>query len=210
MQDVKPNNILVQTQESNAGLKVEQVQLADLEDAAHVAPGGALKGAQLGNIMWRSPESHAMGPMQKPSDMFSFGIVVSITLPSSRRPLTVSFQCVYAMIQGVVFGVDKHELTAGVDEFAIVIERQISSFADEDGFQAFLSYIGEDSPWHEIFQLLKRGFGAEQPREPFELWQGDVMKNENFKSLVSGLTNFDPNKRLTAQEALSHEWFADV
>lgn len=74
--DVKPNNILVRTTEDDTGLRVEQVQLIDLEDAAHVPPGTALRGMQLGNWMWRSPESHAEGPIEKPSDMFSFGIVV--------------------------------------------------------------------------------------------------------------------------------------
>lgn len=28
--------------------------------------------------MWRSPEAHAQGRINKPSDMFSFGIIVSI------------------------------------------------------------------------------------------------------------------------------------
>lgn len=54
--DIKPDNILVRTTEPEPALKIEQVHLADLEDAAHVPPGSALRGAQLGNWMWRSPE----------------------------------------------------------------------------------------------------------------------------------------------------------
>lgn len=75
--DVKPDNILIQVEQTEAGPEIGEVSLADLEDSAHVPPGRVLKGAQLGNWMWRSPESHAMGPIEKPSDMFSFGIVVS-------------------------------------------------------------------------------------------------------------------------------------
>lgn len=36
-------------------------------------------GKQAGNWMWRSPEAHARGPVNKPSDVFSFAIVVSTT-----------------------------------------------------------------------------------------------------------------------------------
>lgn len=75
--DVKPDNILIQMEQDEAEAEIRQVRLADLEDSAHVPPGKVLRGAQLGNWMWRSPESHAMGPIEKPSDMFSFGIVVS-------------------------------------------------------------------------------------------------------------------------------------
>lgn len=34
-------------------------------------------GKQAGNWMWRSPEAHARGPVNKPSDVFSFALVVS-------------------------------------------------------------------------------------------------------------------------------------
>lgn len=56
---------------------IEQVLLGDLEDATHLPPGMAINGVQVGNWMWRSPEAHAEGYVDKPSDMFSFGIVVS-------------------------------------------------------------------------------------------------------------------------------------
>jgi hypothetical protein len=37
-------------------------------------------GRQAGNWMWRSPEAHAQGPLNKPSDIFSFALVVSVSL----------------------------------------------------------------------------------------------------------------------------------
>lgn len=59
--------------------KIAKVQIVDLEDSAYLRqPESAIVGAQVGNMMWRSPEAHAMGPIRKPSDMFSFGLVVSI------------------------------------------------------------------------------------------------------------------------------------
>ena len=56
---------------------IEQVQLADIEDAAYVPAGSDIMGKQVGNWMWRSPEAHAQGRVNKPSDIFSFGVVVS-------------------------------------------------------------------------------------------------------------------------------------
>jgi hypothetical protein len=113
------------------------------------------------------------------------------------------------LTQRVIFAVDDAELAEGEDKLAIVLERQISYFADELGFMAFLDYIGSESPWHEIFLVIKSGFGKNQPRRPFVLWEGARL-DDDMKDLIAGLTNFDPAKRLTAQQALTHRWFKDV
>jgi serine/threonine protein kinase len=75
--DIKPNNILVEWKENGDDIIVEQAQIADIEDAAYVPDDCIIEGAQRGNWMWRSPEAHVAGPMHKPTDMFSFGLVVS-------------------------------------------------------------------------------------------------------------------------------------
>lgn len=75
--DIKPDNIFVDTKEQNGQIIVERVQLADVENAAYMSPGHAARGMQLGNYRWCSPESHAMRPIQKPANTFSFDIVVS-------------------------------------------------------------------------------------------------------------------------------------
>lgn len=77
---------MVNTTDGPHGLVVKQTQLTDLEDSAHCPPPGNLIGAQLGNWMWRSPEAHAGGPMNKPSDIFAFAIVVS---PGYLRSLLI-------------------------------------------------------------------------------------------------------------------------
>lgn len=58
-------------------MMIEQVQLTDLEDAAYVPSDCNIRGKQVGNWMWRSPEAHLQGHVNTPSDMFSFGVVVS-------------------------------------------------------------------------------------------------------------------------------------
>ena len=75
--DVKANNILVQKKEDHYGIVIEQVQLADIEDAAYVPPGYDIVGKQVSNWMWRSPEAHAQGRVNKPFDIFSFGVARS-------------------------------------------------------------------------------------------------------------------------------------
>ncbi|EFR04876.1 serine/threonine protein kinase [Nannizzia gypsea CBS 118893] len=72
--DIKANNILVDQKDDGT---IIDVRLGDIEDAAIVPPGCGISGRQLGNWMWRSPESHAEGPMTSPSDVFSFAIVIT-------------------------------------------------------------------------------------------------------------------------------------
>jgi serine/threonine protein kinase len=75
--DIKANNIFVDRKDDSQEMVARQVQLGDLEDAAHVPLGSHIIGTQVGNYMWRSPEAHAEAGLGKPSDMFSFGVVVS-------------------------------------------------------------------------------------------------------------------------------------
>jgi serine/threonine protein kinase len=58
------------------GISIQQVKLADIEDATCVDTHNDIVGVQVGNLMWRSPESHTQARVNKPSDIFSFGIVV--------------------------------------------------------------------------------------------------------------------------------------
>lgn len=78
--DIKANNIMIQFSSRAPEWKIAKVQLVDLEDAHYTPPPAALGGAWVGNIMWRSPEAHAMGPIRKSSDMWSFGLVVCLYL----------------------------------------------------------------------------------------------------------------------------------
>jgi hypothetical protein len=70
---------------------VEQVQIINLENAAYLPKGRCIKGMLAGNDNWRSPEAHFKGELNKPTDVFFFGIVVSaFTLlenPLANMPL---------------------------------------------------------------------------------------------------------------------------
>lgn len=96
----------------------------------------------------------------------------------------------------------------GGERLAFVLERQISYFAEPDTFEGLMQYLG-DTGWADMFRILRDGFSKELPRYPFRLWQLDGV-DEDFKDLICGLTNFDPTKRSTAEQALAHQWFQDV
>lgn len=114
-------------------------------------------------------------------------------------------QCIYAVLKQVIFAVNEEDLAEGELPLSLVLERQISYFADEEGLSRLLNHLG-DSPWCEVFKILRDGFNETNPREPFSLWKN---VDTDFKDLIGGLTNFDPAKRLTAHEALEHRWFRD-
>lgn len=69
---------MVNCRHSGQEILVEQVQITDLENAAYLPKGRCIKGMLAGNDNWRSPEAHFKGELNKPSDIFSFGVVVSI------------------------------------------------------------------------------------------------------------------------------------
>jgi serine/threonine protein kinase len=93
-----------------------------------------------------------------------------------------------------------------VEPLAVVIERQISYFADEERLCRFLEYLG-DSPLVPIFEVIRDGFNKDNPRRPFSIWEG---VDEDFKDLICAMTNFDPEKRITTREALAHDWFKGI
>jgi len=86
--DIKANNIMLDWDETDGNTIVQQVQIADIEDAAYVPDDCAIIGKQVGNWMWRSPEAHASGKVHKSSDVFSFGVVVGFMGPRILPLLT--------------------------------------------------------------------------------------------------------------------------
>lgn len=82
----------------------------------------------------------------------------------------------------------------------------MSYFADLESLGGLLHQL-EDNPWVQVFTVIAEGFNKDFPRSPFALWQ-DI--DPDFKELVGKMTNVDPKRRVTADEALLHPWFADV
>ncbi|KAH9906022.1 protein kinase-like domain-containing protein [Xylariomycetidae sp. FL2044] len=187
--DIKANNIMVDYHETPDGIAVDRVQLSDLEDSTHIPPGQALRGLQVGNQLWRSPEAHVQGAVGKPSDVFSMAIVF-----------------IFMRLRRVIFALDSSETLNPTRD---ILERQISHFAEWDDFDGLLQYLGRRHPWAADLRRMADTFGSDNPRRPFALWKSDALDPE-FKDLIGKMTNFDPRKRITASEALDHPWFRDV
>ena len=107
------------------------------------------------------------------------------------------------MLNDMVLRASDEEL-AGVDAWRHVLRRQISYFADEDGFMGLLEHIGEDNSLFEPLIDLGVDFDEERPRKPFTTWQ---YVDADLRDLVVKMTNLDPARRITARDALAHSWF---
>lgn len=204
--DIKPDNILVDWKETGDDITVEQVQIADIESGAYVPEGSTIKGLQVGNWMWRSPEAHMFGPMNKSTDMFSFGLVVSLMYLQTILDLTLNAQCIFAATKEFVLAVDRKQIPEDVQLEDAVMQRIISYFADLDGVRGLVDYYG-DTHWAHYVAMVANEFSEDNPRRPFDTRRG---LDCDFKDLIMRLMSVDPRKRLTAKEALAHEWFAEV
>ena len=100
-----------------------------------------------------------------------------------------------------ILAVDKESLDEDKKALAVILEHQISYFADEEGLNGVLKHLG-DSPWGQVLELLRGGFNKINPRKPVSLWKGI---NEDLRDLVTGLKKSDPARRLPAKEALEHK-----
>jgi len=165
-----------------------------------------------GNDNWRSPEAHFKAELNKPTDVFSFGIVVSASTLWENRLADVPLQCIYALLGRVIFGPDddfQRHLAQGALPALIRLQRQISYFGDWEGVNGLLKHIADDDTNCQVLRMLWDERSEEYiPYKPFSEWPdvGDAV----FKDLIRQLTNLDPAKRVTARQALEHPWFADI
>lgn len=78
---MKPDNVMVDWNLDEQGqVQIERVALIDLDVSLKLKADKLLRMPdmqRLGNFMWRSPEAQTGQGIGKPSDVFSFGLVVS-------------------------------------------------------------------------------------------------------------------------------------
>lgn len=110
------------------------------------------------------------------------------------------------MLNEMAFLVSDDELNAE-DSWRYILRRHLSYFADKDGFNGFLQHIGEDNPFYERVISLANDFPPGNRRQPFD--SRDYV-DPVFKDLVITMTRLDPALRITAQEALNHQWFGQT
>ncbi|OBT53182.1 hypothetical protein VE04_06181 [Pseudogymnoascus sp. 24MN13] len=189
--DIKPDNIFVNYEESpNGTIEVQRVQVGDLEMGSVIPPGLNVRGAKLGNPMWRSPESHAAARINLPTDVFSFGLV-----------------CIYTTLRKIIFRIDSEGLSRA-DEERLVVKRLLFNFGDGPGLVGLIDHLDDSvASWRDLVLDVTPEFTTTNPRKPFSMW---VEINEGFRDIVTKMTSLDPARRITAREALEHPWFQDL
>ena len=74
------------TSGADCARNIHSVSLSDTEEAAKVESGEGIF-AQVGNVLWRSPEAQTSTRVGKTSDIWSFGVTVSTGLLSTSLSL---------------------------------------------------------------------------------------------------------------------------
>lgn len=107
------------------------------------------------------------------------------------------------MLKEMVFYTGEEE-SSDQESWRTILSRHISYFGDHEGFKGLLEHLGDDNPFTERIMELASKFSTLSPRKPFQERHGvDVQ----FRGLVGRMTNLAPAARITAREALHHEWF---
>ncbi|RDL32568.1 CMGC protein kinase [Venustampulla echinocandica] len=179
-----PDNIFVDYDtEPNGAIKVKRDQVGDLEMGSIIPPGLNVRGARLGNPMWRSPEAHAAARINFPSDIFSFGLV------------------------RIIFRIDTEGLSEAEKE-KLIVRRLLSYFADGPGLVGLLEHLDDSvAQWRDLVLATVPEFTTTDPRKPFSMWE-DV--DECFRDVMTKMMSLDPARRITAREALEHPWFQNI
>lgn len=90
------------------------------------------------------------------------------------------------------------------DPWRRILSIHISYFGDQDGLNGLLDHLGNENPFTPRTIQLAAPFAAPNTRKPFQERHGVDVK---FRDLVSRMTDLAPAARITAREALEHEWF---
>jgi len=109
------------------------------------------------------------------------------------------------MLKDMIFHIDDKSNES--EQWEPILRRHISYFADEDGLKGLLKHLGEENPYFERVIELAASFDKENPRQPFERWH---YVDIDFRDLIGKMTNLNPSKRITAEEALKHSWFQNI
>jgi len=217
---LKPDNILLNYHnDGNSTVVVTATKIADIDNAVHLSEGQAIY-ATVGNVYWRSPEAQVGVGISKPTDVFSFGLVVS-SFSTCTRLYTpnVSFnsiriQCIHVMLRINILGFIQEELQPDVDTGPQVMDRMIRYF----GLVPDTLFNDIPNQWRQILQILNDSYSNEESFEPFSDWGQNVFPilvtdpnfeylDPSFKRFIGRMMSMDPDKRATVEELLDDPWW---
>ncbi|KAL4874401.1 kinase-like domain-containing protein [Aspergillus karnatakaensis] len=174
------------------GEKVRAGKLHNLEHCLYIPPWidwPVYKHAR--SWMWQSPEIVAGGPVTQASDIFGFGITIVWVL-TGLNPILIR----------------KNSLPPGICYRTTTFERLATLYSTPESFQGLFDWFDDGHPPEEG-HLAVSGEGAQEERtwSARGLWKS---LDPVTADLIRRLTNFDPRKRLTALQAMEHEFWDDV
>ncbi|OAL56909.1 kinase-like protein [Pyrenochaeta sp. DS3sAY3a] len=192
--DVKPDNILINwTYDKDGNKTVTDVALGDFDIAYKLEKAESRQTPYaIGNAMWRSPEGQTGRGVTKASDIFSFGLA-----------------CIYALGGGDLLLLHAYDelVKRGISPEQEIVVRHFSYFGPVP--ESLLDRV-ESKLWRAAFEdASKMADGAvkEQPLLRFERWGEDL--GPEALSLISGMTNLDPEARSTIDQVLTHLWWEE-
>lgn len=193
------------SRDENGGFRIGRVVLCDL-DCAVKLEGVKLLDLRMGNVMWRSPEGQTGKGIGKPSEVFSFGLVVS-ELYSGKANAKRCLQCLFTIISAETLHPDFEQLRKdGAEPEHVILYKLLSFFGPAP--PELITHV-DDKFWGELLTLLSEVVADEGPSERFEQWKENDFPNldPEAKRLISRMTNLDPKKRGTMDEILEDPWW---
>jgi serine/threonine protein kinase len=189
--------------------KVEHVVLSDL-DCALKLEGEKLLDHRIGNVMWRSPEGQMGKGIGKPSEVFSFGLLVNEPAPPPPQKEFLAKhgnQCLYTVTGVETLHPDFQQLKEeGTEPEHVILYKLLSMFGPAP--PELITHVN-NGYWGELLTALSRVVEEEDPRVRFEQWEETEFPNLNpeTKRMILRMTNLDPNKRATMDQVLEDRWW---
>lgn len=113
------------------------------------------------------------------------------------------------MLRRIIFEPDnefKEQEKQGAVPEIIRLQRQISFFGDQEGFDGLMQVLADDEIAMAVLPDLWHDRAAKyHSYTPIGTWEG--MEDDQFKDVVLKMMSLDPRKRITAKQALDHPWF---
>ena len=99
-------------------------------------------------------------------------------------------------------------MSEGVLPFVVRMQRVVTYFGDIDGMKGLMKHVGDEEANCETLKILWETREDESvPYKPFADWP--EVEDVVFTDLVRRMACLDPKRRITAREALQHQWFSE-
>ena len=195
--------------DKNSRFKIERVVLSDL-DCALKLKGEKLLSYRMGNVMWRSPEGQMGMGIGKPSEVFSFGLVVSELFLGKKVVTKHCLKCLYTITGVETLHPDFEQLKKeGTEPEQVILYKLLSMFGPLP--PELITHVN-DVYWGELLTALSQVIADEDPSEHFKQWEEHLFPNLNTetKRLILRMMNLDPKKRATIDQVLEDPWWKRV